>query len=55
MKCQMVHNSTGMVVLKNKTVVNRKNPTPSAPLGLLQLQTDIVNLSLEVGVAPNVL
>ena len=49
MKCQVLHNSTGVAVLKDKTVVNTKNPfTPSAPLGLLQFQTHYSNLSLEV-------
>ena len=48
MKCQVLHSSTGVCIRKNKTVVNIKNPLPSAPLGLLQFQTDIINLSLEV-------
>ena len=49
MKCHLVHNSTGVCILKNKTLVNIKNPTsPGAPLGLSHFQTDIINLSVEV-------
>ena len=51
MKCQVVHVSSGVCILKNKTVINmKKNTTSSAPLGLLQFQTDMFNLCLEVSV-----
>ena len=50
MKCLVVHKSSGVVILKNKAVVNlsAKSFSPSGPLGLLQFQTDIFNLALEV-------
>ena len=51
MKCVVVHKSSGVVILKGKTEVSMsKSPTtPSmAPLALLQFQTDIFNLALEV-------
>jgi len=48
LKCHVIHSSTRVCILKNKTVVNIKNPLPSAPLGILQFQTDFSNLTLQV-------
>ena len=46
MKSQVVHSSSGVVLLKDKTVVNTKHA--SSPLAIIQFQTDTANLHLEV-------
>lgn len=48
MKSYIYHRSTKVCILKNKANVNMKAAIPSAPLGLVQFETDITNLSLKV-------
>lgn len=48
MKSYVYHRSTKVCILKNKTNINMKLAQPSAHLGLVQFETDITNLSLQV-------
>ena len=48
MKSYVYHRSTKVCILKNKANINMKAALPSAPLGLMQFETDITNLSLQV-------
>lgn len=48
MKSYVYHRSTKVCILKNKANINMKIALPSAPLGLMQFETDITNLSLQV-------
>ena len=48
MKSYVYHRSTKVCILKNKANINMKTALPSAPLGLMQFETDITNLSLQV-------
>ena len=45
MKCCVIHNSTGVCVIKKKLKIS---PRLGAPLGFVQFDTDITNLSLQV-------
>lgn len=50
MKSYVYHRSTKVCILKNKTNINMKMVLSSAPLGLVQFETDITNLSLQVNI-----